>query len=89
MCAEQVEGDIAGEKQEIVDAKQGIVDLRKELAKLTTKCNATQVGVSSFQHSAPWCAFVNATSAPRYTRPGCCFLANGVSGDGVEVSGAD
>ncbi|KAF5319361.1 hypothetical protein D9619_008670 [Psilocybe cf. subviscida] len=39
---EQVEGDIAGEKQEIEDAKQGIVDLRKELAKLTTKCNATQ-----------------------------------------------
>lgn len=48
VCLEQVEGDIAGEKQEIEDAKQGIVDLRKELAKLTTKCNATQVGVSGF-----------------------------------------
>lgn len=47
--AEQVEGDIAGEKKQIEEAKEGIADLQKELEKLKQKGAASEVRLSMFR----------------------------------------
>lgn len=40
---EQIENDILGEKTQLEEAKAGIVDLHKELAKLQSKVNLSEV----------------------------------------------